>query len=271
MEPTSPRRRRHYKKRPAGFSRGLVAGLSCAVCVVVAAAGFSNLGSPVSATEDPSPSPVPQLWVEVPQEEASSPASVAPSPSPQQTDSWELVLVNRDHPLPQDFTVELQDVAGGQFDVRAAGALEQMLSDMESQGLSPVVCSSFRTWEDQERLHQDKVDRLLEEGCSQENVEEEASRWVVPAGQSEHELGLAVDIVSASYQLLEQPQENTPEQQWLMAHCAEYGFILRYPPEKQEITQVGYEPWHYRYVGVDAAREITQQGLCLEEYLGQAG
>ena len=90
---------------------------------------------------------------------------------------------------------------------------------------------------------------------------------MVPAGASEHELGLAVDIVSAEYQILEEEQENTPEQQWLMEHCQEYGFILRYPEYKQDLTGVGYEPWHYRYVGVEAAREIMAQGICLEEYL----
>lgn len=93
---------------------------------------------------------------------------------------------------------------------------------------------------------------------------------MVPAGTSEHQLGLAADIVAADYQVLEEEQENTPEQQWLMAHCQEYGFILRYPRDKQGLTGVGYEPWHYRYVGVEAAQEIMSQGLCLEEYLGQA-
>ena len=177
--------------------------------------------------------------------------------------------MNLENRLPQDFTVELAQVDGGQFDARAAEALSQMLADMEAQGLSPMVCSSFRTWEDQETLHQNKIDRLLEEGYSQEAAEAEASRWVVPVGASEHQLGLAADIVASQYQILEEEQENTPEQQWLMAHCQEYGFILRYPKDKTEVTGVGYEPWHYRYVGVEAAQEIMAQGICLEEYVGQ--
>ena len=76
-----------------------------------------------------------------------------------------------------------------------------------------------------------------------------------------------MDIVDMSYQLLDEQQESTPVQKWLMAHCAEYGFILRYPTDKSAITGIGYEPWHYRYVGVEAAREIMGRGLCLEEYL----
>ena len=181
--------------------------------------------------------------------------------------AWELRLVNRDHPLPRDFTVELTSVQGGQFDSRAAEKLDQMLEDMKAQGLSPLICSSFRTWEDQDSLHQQDVDKYLSQGFSQEQAEEEASRWVVPAGQSEHQLGLAVDIVAQGFQLLEEEQESTPEQQWLMSHCWEYGFILRYPKGKEAETGVGYEPWHYRYVGKEAAQEITTEGLCLEEYL----
>ena len=88
-------------------------------------------------------------------------------------------------------------------------------------------------------------------------------------GTSEHQLGLAVDIIASSYQVLDEAQENTAEQQWLMANAHHYGFILRYPSEKSAITGIGYEPWHYRYVGKAAAKEIFEQGLCLEEYLQQ--
>ena len=83
----------------------------------------------------------------------------------------------------------------------------------------------------------------------------------------EHQAGLAVDIVYQSYQLLDKKREDMPVQQWLMTHCAEYGFILRYPPEKSEVTGIGYEPWHYRYVGLDASGEIAEQSIYLEEYL----
>ena len=90
-------------------------------------------------------------------------------------------------------------------------------------------------------------------------------------GTSEHQAGLAVDIVDRSYQVLDHRQETTAVQQWLMAHCAEYGFILRYPSDKSELTGVGYEPWHYRYVGTEAAQAIMERGICLEEYLEIAG
>lgn len=212
------------------------------------------------------------LWPHTPMTASSHRVEAFPSQEntssvPLEEPSWELCLVNREHPLPRNFTVELTSVQGGQFDSRAAEKLDQMLEDMKSQGLSPLICSSFRTWEDQDSLHQQDVDKYLSQGFTPEQAEEEASRWVVPAGQSEHQLGLAVDIVAQDYQLLEEEQESTPEQQWLMSHCWEYGFILRYPKEKEAETGVGYEPWHYRYVGTEAAREITSRGLCLEEYL----
>ena len=88
-------------------------------------------------------------------------------------------------------------------------------------------------------------------------------------GTSEHQLGLAVDIVDKHSQVLDNSQADTPAQQWLMEHSWEYGFILRYPEGKSEITGIIYEPWHYRYVGKEAAAEIHELGLCLEEYLTQ--
>ena len=88
--------------------------------------------------------------------------------------------------------------------------------------------------------------RVRASGVPEEQVEAEAARWVAPPGTSEHQTGLAVDIVAASYQILDEAQADTAEQRWLMEHCWEYGFVLRYPSEKSNITGIGYEPWHYR-------------------------
>ena len=122
--------------------------------------------------------------------------------------------------------------------------------------------NTYIDWEDQM-----KPRVTLDDGITPEEHQALAARWVSRPGTSEHQAGLAVDIVDKSYQLLDEGQEKTEVQKWLMAHCADYGFILRYPTEKSALTGVGYEPWHYRYVGREAAREITEQGLCLEEYL----
>lgn len=104
-------------------------------------------------------------------------------------------------------------------------------------------------------------------GLNRNQAEIEAARNVAYPGTSEHHLGLAVDIVSLQYQQLDEAQARTPEIIWLTEHCSEYGFILRYPKDKTQITGIVYEPWHFRYVGVETAKVIMEQGLCLEEYL----
>ena len=277
MNPPEPQPARRRGRKNRAF-HDLLAGLAAAACVLAFMLFSSRLGTAAASGETTPSSPPPAASANsaseseqpgVDLETASPQTGQDEIPLPEEL-PWNLRLVNKDNPLPRDFSVETAEAAEGQLDSRAASALSQMVSDMEAQGLSPVVCSSFRTWEEQEALHQNKVNRLLSQGYSLASAEEEASRWVVPAGTSEHQLGLAADIVAADYQVLEEEQENTPEQQWLMAHGQEYGFILRYPRDKQGLTGVGYEPWHYRYVGVEAAQEIMSQGLCLEEYLGQA-
>lgn len=181
-----------------------------------------------------------------------------------------LRLVSAAHPLPEDFTApELTQLRNRQaIDKRAYPALQQMMDDARAAGLQPLICSSYRTRATQKRLFQNKADTLTKQGYSREEAEARAAEWVARPGTSEHEVGLAVDIVDTNYQILDKQQEQTPVQQWLMAHCADYGFILRYPPDKCDLTGIGYEPWHYRYVGKEAAKEIMEQGICLEEYLG---
>ena len=184
-------------------------------------------------------------------------------------DGWNLILVNGDHPLPQDFQIPaLTQLRNNHaIDQRAYPALQRMMDDCRAEGLQPTICSSYRSWEKQEELFQRKVQSCLPQAGSLEEAEEQAAVWVARPGTSEHQAGLAVDIVDKSYQLLDEGQEKTAVQQWLMEHCAEYGFILRYPTEKSALTGVGYEPWHYRYVGEEAAGEIMSRGICLEEYL----
>ncbi len=184
---------------------------------------------------------------------------------------WNLVLVNAEKPLPEDFQLpELTQLRNGQsIDSRAYPALQRMMDAARAEGLQPLICSSYRTWNNQRDLFLNKVQWYLDLGHSAAQAEEKAAQWIARPGTSEHQLGLAVDIVDIGYQLLDEQQENTPVQQWLMSHCAEYGFILRYPTDKSHITGIKYEPWHYRYVGEEAAREIMEQGLCLEEYLSQ--
>ena len=180
-----------------------------------------------------------------------------------------LLLVNPWTPLPEDFVPgELVPVQNDQaVDARAYPDLQDMLQDMSQAGLSPLICSSYRSQERQQELYDNKVQRVMAEGVSREAAQAEAARWVARPGTSEHQTGLAVDIVSLSNQMLDETQESTPEFQWLAENAWKYGFILRYPNDKSEKTGIAYEPWHFRFVGKEAAEEMHDLGLCLEEYL----
>lgn len=191
-----------------------------------------------------------------------------PLPVPLEEAPWYLMLANLDHPLPADWEIETVTISNGlEVDQRIISALDDMLDDCRAAGLSPLVCSAYRTVQRQTELFEEKIDVLMADGLSYDEAYAAAATVVAIPGTSEHNLGAAVDICALDYQILDDAQADTPEQQWLMEHCAEYGFILRYPKGKEDMTGIIWEPWHYRYVGVEAAQEISQSGLCLEEYL----
>lgn len=227
-------------------------------------------------TERAEPSQLPKSAESLPLPKSAPAASPAAEPPPAvsaepaaASTAWNLILVNWENPLPEDFTVpELTQLRNGHaIDSRAYPALQAMMDAARAEGFQPLICSSYRTWDTQEKLFSNEAQAWLNDGYSQSEAEAHAAMWVARPGTSEHQTGLAVDIVDQNHQLLDEKQADTPAQQWLMAHCAQYGFILRYPEDKTGLTGVGYEPWHYRYVGVEAAMEITERGLCLEEYL----
>ena len=183
-----------------------------------------------------------------------------------------LILVNRWNPLPEGYEPELEIVARDAdrdfaLDRRCAEAFLRMMDDCRAAGGKPLVCSAYRTPGQQELLYQDKVQRLLEEGVSWEEAPELAGNTVAVPGTSEHQLGLAVDLIDEDYPYLDEKQEQTFTQRWLMENAWRYGFILRYPNGTTDVTGIIYEPWHYRYVGTAYAAEIFRLGLPLEQYL----
>ena len=179
-----------------------------------------------------------------------------------------LTLVNFENTIPKDWKVDLVQLNNGQsVDRRIYDDLIAMLQAAKSEGLNPLICSSYRTNEKQEQLYQNKVSEYLSQGYSKVEASDKAAFWVARPGTREHQLGLAVDIVSTKNQRLDRSQENTVEQQWLIQNSWKYGFVLRYPTNKNSITGVGYEPWHYRYVGKEHAKKINELGVCLEEYV----
>lgn len=186
-------------------------------------------------------------------------------------DSWNLKLVNSKNPLPNGFTVRTEKIkasyardVGMLYDSRAVSYLNAMCAAAEKDGINLLVISSHRTNARQTTLYNNQVKKQTAKYPDKSKAEIEKIAATISAypGTSEHELGLAVDFNS-----VEESFENTPEYQWLKTHSAEYGFILRYTKEKQDITGVIYEPWHYRYVGEKHAKKINQLGYCLEEYI----
>lgn len=183
---------------------------------------------------------------------------------------WNLQLVNAQNTVPDNYAedIELVLLRNGQaVDRRIYDDLQKMMDDARAEGLAPLICSSYRSHDTQIGLFNKEISQYMAQGYSKEEATEIAAHWVAVPGTSEHELGLAVDIVSIGNQNLDNSQEQTPEQKWLMDNCYKYGFILRYPAEKSDITGISYEPWHYRYVGKNAAKAIMEQKICLEEYL----
>lgn len=188
--------------------------------------------------------------------------------------TWELLLANVDNPLPASYDAEVTFAtpftnSAQQIDRRASQALTQMFNDAAAAGVPLYFRSGYRSYATQEYLFNSMQQGYMAQGMSETDAYAATRKLRNPAGTSEHQTGLAADITPAS-----NPQanlvsglEDTPEIQWLHQHCQEYGFILRYPKDKTDITGTSYEPWHFRYVGVEAATEIMAEGLCLEEYL----
>lgn len=183
-------------------------------------------------------------------------------------DMWCLILTNAEYPVPEDYAVTLRDVPGTdqKVDERIYEPLINMLEAMKAEGLSPVVCSGYRTLDKQEKLFNRKVSAYVKKGRSKEESYTLARQTLSIPGSGEHCLGLAVDFYTRSYHQLERAFEKTPEGKWLREHAQDYGFTLRYDEGKEEITGIEYEPWHFRYVGVDVARYLKEHNLSLEEF-----
>ena len=184
--------------------------------------------------------------------------------SEQNDDNWNLILVNRDNPVPENYRVELTKLSNGkEVDSRIYPSLQKMFDDMRNEGIYPVVAEGYRTHEYQQQLMDEKINSFIEEGYSESEAKKFAEGWVAVPGTSEHELGIAVDINSDD----ERGTSDEEVYDWLYENAYRYGFIMRYPYGVEESTGYNAEPWHYRYVGEKAAKEIFESGLILEEYL----
>lgn len=220
------------------------------------------------AEEETSAQATPEPTLEPPPEPTPKPSPPPEPKGPTIEEGDILLLVNRWNPVPEGYAPDLVDMGNEQsLDRRCAASLRKMLKDCEKAGGRPLLCSSYRTQAYQQRLFDNKISRLIEEGVDPEEAPAEAAQVVAVPGTSEHQLGLAADIIDRGYAILDEGQEDTATQQWLMENSWRYGFILRYPNGTTEITGIIYEPWHYRYVGLHAAEEIYERGVTLEEYI----
>lgn len=175
---------------------------------------------------------------------------------------WNLVVVNRWNELPEDYDIELMELSNGQkIDERIYPYLQEMFDAARAEGIYPIVREGYRTEEEQQAIFDEKVQAYINEGYSRSRAERTAKEWVALPGTSEYQLGIAVDINADKSKC-----SNDEVYEWLAENAHEYGFILRYPLGKTEITGTGYEPWHYRYVGEAVAMETYERGICLEEY-----
>ncbi|MCI9224672.1 MAG: M15 family metallopeptidase [Acutalibacter sp.] len=254
-EKTMGRRRRYRQRHKRNMTAALVtvAFILAAVMLIaiVACLDYVNRIMPEEMLRGPEP-------MEVGRDRA--PVNTAPQEPYEDGTEWNLRLVNRWNPVPEGYTIRLKELAGGEkVDERVYAPLTEMLEAAREGNLDelPRVISGYRTQEVQQGLYDDEVNKYKSQGYSEEEARAEAGRWVALPGTSEHQLGLAVDLEGATYDVF----------LWLQENSYKYGFIFRYPGSKTDITGTVEEVWHYRYVGVQAATEMYEQGLCLEEYV----
>ena len=176
---------------------------------------------------------------------------------------WNLILVNAWNKIPEDYKLDLMRLSNDNMvDKRIYPDLQQMFDDARSQGVYPTISSAYRNSDEQKQMMEDKINAFINDGNSRKESEKLAKDWVAEPGTSEHELGLALDINADK-----KKSNNEDVYNWLENNSYKYGFIVRYPLEKAKITGVSHEPWHFRYVGKEAAKTIHEKGICLEEYI----
>lgn len=197
-------------------------------------------------------------------------AGFTPAYADMDISDWRMILVNRDYILPDGYMPSLEPAVDGDYediklDYRVAPYYNEMYQAALEDGVELVPISGYRSVERQTRNFENKIQKYIDDGYSEIEATQMAATIILPPGTSEHNAGLAMDICS-----LYESFEETEEFEWLTENAADYGFIMRYPEDKQDITKIIYEPWHWRYVGVEAAKAMKASGQCLEEYLGLA-
>ena len=276
---------RHGKQKSSGHRGWMITAL---ILLLVLSLGCAALAVGIATnriTWEASPATEPTA---VPTEAATPADTTAPSKQPSTSTTaaavaghykqtkvkeWSLLLVNSWNTLPDGYeqatTYVDYDNAGNRIDTRIKDALDQMMSDGEEYGLWGVLL--YRDGETQQQYFDAVVKEWKAKGYSDSDARSMAATEVIRPGTSERQTGLALDILGSGYTDRQESFDQSKAFQWLKAHCADYGFILRYPKGKEQITGMDYEPWHYRYVGKEYAKEIMSRGITLEEFLQEKG
>lgn len=220
-----------------------------------------------SATPEPTATPDPTATPE-PTPDPDSPAGRAaalglPEPPDIDINSWEYILANADNSIAEYAPPELVTLEGQLVDSRIADALAAMAADTRAQGLSVYLSSGYRSYADQAA----NFLRVCRNNGVSDGKDSQGYYITMPAGHSEHQTGLCCDITDIYYPTKNRSIENTAMFQYMNAHCQEFGFILRFPDGMEPITGVMYEPFHFRYVGVEAAKYITENNICFETFV----
>lgn len=191
---------------------------------------------------------------------------------------WAMFLVNNNNPLPANYddvietTLVFTSYKDYYLDSRVAPYMIKMLEDSKKDGVDLQIVSAYRSCSYQQQNFDNSLNDRIQKGMTYEEAYQETAANVALPGKSEHNAGVAADIMTSSYSNMDDDGfKNTPEYKWLDENAYKYGFILRYPENKTDKTGIIYEPWHYRFVGEYYAKEIKDSGLCLEEYFEQNG
>ncbi|MEG3074114.1 MAG: D-alanyl-D-alanine carboxypeptidase family protein, partial [Ruthenibacterium sp.] len=201
---------------------------------------------------------------------SSTPLPPAPAVAPIPRDEWYMKLANKQSPLSADFKVETEKTVDGiEVDARIRGAVNDMIAGAKEQGVKLKTVAGYRSYQRQENSYNNRVAEFVKAGKTKEEAQAAAAIITAPPGASEHNLGLSVDMQSVASHDYADTFKDSAEAKWLLDNAANYGFILRYPAGKEAVTGFDFEPWHYRYVGVEQAQKIKESGLTLEEYLAQ--
>lgn len=175
-----------------------------------------------------------------------------------------LLVINKNNAISDSYKFSLVDFNGKSINSEIMSPLESMINDAKKDNINIYVSSGYRSVERQTVLYNRKVSYFLKKGFSKAQAEIEADKVVAKPKTSEHHTGLAIDFNSIKDSFCK-----TKEYDWLLRNSYKYGFILRYPKNKSDVTNITFEPWHFRYVGLEHAKYIMENRICLEEYIAQ--